>query len=156
MNAASPVLDPPVEAGIPCDLGTYRLEEQVGFFLRRANQRHAAIFLERMPEDLTPTQWAALVKVAELLSVSQNQLGRDTAMDAATIKGVIDRLLKRGFVSTGPDPADGRRTLIALAPAGRAAVEAGLVRAAEVTEATLRPLAAHERKTLLDLLRRIS
>ena len=67
-------------------LGGYRLEDQVGFYLRRAGQRHAAIFAEYMTDDLTPTQWAALVKLAEFVSLSQNLLGRETAMDAATIK----------------------------------------------------------------------
>lgn len=84
--------------------GGYRLEDQVGFFLRRAGQRHAAIFADRITDQLTPTQWAALVKLVEFDSLSQNLLGRETAMDAATIKGVVDRLLKRGFVATAPDP----------------------------------------------------
>ena len=75
-------------------LGGYRLEDQVGFYLRRAGQRHAAIFAEYMTDDLTPTQWAALVKLAEFVSLSQNLLGRETAMDAATIKGVVDRLTR--------------------------------------------------------------
>ena len=65
-------------------LGGYRLEDQVGFYLRRAAQRHAAIFADRMTDELTPTQWAALVKLAEFVSLSQNLLGRETAMDAAT------------------------------------------------------------------------
>ena len=76
--------------------------------------------------DLTPTQWAALVKVGELGSVSQNQLGRDTAMDAATIKGVVDRLIKRGLVKASADPGDHRRSLITLTPPGRDALTAGL------------------------------
>src|SRR6476661_8592834 len=90
-------------------LAGYRLEDQVGFYLRRAGQRHAAIFAGRMGDELTPTQWAALVKLAEFESLSQNLLGRETAMDGATIKGVVDRLAKRGFVATAPDPEDGRR-----------------------------------------------
>ena len=92
-------------------LGGYRLEDQVGFYLRRAGQRHAAIFAGHMADELTPTQWAALVKLAEHHSVSQNLLGRETAMDAATIKGVVDRLSKRGFVATSPDPEASRTPL---------------------------------------------
>lgn len=139
-----------------CDLGGYRLEDQVGFYLRRAGQRHATIFAERMGEDLTPTQWAALVKLAELKCVSQNLLGRETAMDAATIKGVVDRLIRRGFVSTRPDETDGRRTLIELTDSGCAAVRSCLSSAAAITEATLQPLSRNEQAVLVDLLRRMS
>ena len=92
----------------------YKLEEQVGFALRVAQQRHTTLFAEMMIEALTPTQWAALAKLAECGAQSQNQLGRLTAMDASTIKGVIDRLTARGFTLTRSDPADSRRLLVDL------------------------------------------
>ena len=41
-------------------------------------------------------------------------------MDAATIKGVIDRLTARGFTAARADPADARRLLVDLTPAGMA------------------------------------
>jgi DNA-binding MarR family transcriptional regulator len=94
------------------------LDEQVGFVLRQAQQRHTTIFGAEMIEDLTPTQWVALAKLRELGNCSQNPLGRLTAMDAATIKGVIDRLTGRGFTTIRSDPRDGRRVLVALTPAG--------------------------------------
>lgn len=137
-------------------LGGYRLEDQVGFYLRRAGQRHAAIFAAHMADELTPTQWAALVKLAEHHAVSQNLLGRETAMDAATIKGVVDRLTRRGFVSTSPDPDDGRRMLVAITDQGLAAVQRGLDAANAITAETLKPLEADERQILLDLLRKLA
>src|ERR1700761_9072371 len=96
----------------------YILDDQVGFLLRQAQQRHTAIFAGHMIEDLTPTQWAALAKLREVGDCSQNHLGRLTAMDAATIKGVIDRLTARGFTAVRPDPRDGRRIVVALTPMG--------------------------------------
>jgi MarR family transcriptional regulator, lower aerobic nicotinate degradation pathway regulator len=137
-------------------LGGYRLEDQVGFYLRRAGQRHAAIFAAHMGEELTPTQWAALVKLSELTSVSQNLLGRETAMDAATIKGVVDRLGKRGLIATAPDPGDGRRMLVSITQAGREAVARGIKAARAITAETLEPLDPGEQRQLLDLLRRIA
>jgi DNA-binding MarR family transcriptional regulator len=128
----------------------YRLEDQVGFHLRRAGQRHAAIFASLMGEELTPTQWAALVKLAELTSVSQNLLGRETAMDAATIKGVVDRLAKRGLVSTAADPGEARRTRVSITPEGLDAVARGVEAAAAITAETLRPLDAGERRSLIE------
>src|SRR5206468_1789491 len=41
----------------------YRLDDQVGFVLRQAQQRHTALFASLMIEGLTPTQWAALAKL---------------------------------------------------------------------------------------------
>src|ERR1700759_4172507 len=82
----------------------YVLDEQIGFILRQVSQRHAVIFARGIGADLTPTQWAALAKLAESGPCSQNALGRLTAMDVATIKGVIDRLTMRGLTETAADP----------------------------------------------------
>ncbi|MEM9148643.1 MAG: MarR family transcriptional regulator [Pseudomonadota bacterium] len=132
----------------------YRLDEQVGFLMRQANQRHLAIFGRRIP-DFTPTQFATLAKLAELGSVSQNDLGRQTAMDSATMKGVIDRLARRGLVSSRPDPSDMRRLLIGLTEAGRAAYADHVAAAEAISTETLAPLSPEERVQFLDLLRRM-
>lgn len=133
----------------------YVLEEQVGFLLRQVNQRHTIIFAELMPEGLTPTQFSAMVKLYERGPCSQNHLGRLTAMDAATIKGVISRLRERGFAGTTPDRNDRRRLLVALSEAGEAVIARALPRAREITERTLSPLTPAERKTLLALLKKL-
>ena len=67
---------------------TYKLEKQIGFLLRQVMQRHNNIFSERMKNKLTTTQFAALVKLYELGTCSQNQLGRHIAMDAAKERGI--------------------------------------------------------------------
>ncbi len=82
----------------------YRLDDQIGFILRQANQRYAALFANGIGNGLTPTQWAALVRLGETGPCPQNQLGRLTAMDAATIKGVVERLDKRGLIQRSADP----------------------------------------------------
>ena len=58
----------------------YRLEDQVGHLLRRANQRHAAIFFDGLGQKLTPMQFAVLIKIGDEGEVSQNLLGRLAAM----------------------------------------------------------------------------
>lgn len=134
----------------------YRLEDQVGYLLRQAAQRHARLFAARIGSDLTPTQWAAVAKLQEEgRPVSQNLLGRLTAMDAATIKGVVDRLTRRGLTETRPDPEDSRRLLVALTDEGRARVLKLEPRARRVTDETLAPLSDTERSVLLPLLRKL-
>ncbi|MGB7100996.1 MAG: MarR family transcriptional regulator [Xanthobacteraceae bacterium] len=134
----------------------YFLDEQIGFVLRLAQQRHTTIFASLMIEGLTPTQWAALAKLKEIGPSSQNLLGRLTAMDGATIKGVIDRLTRRGFTSTRPDPVDGRRLLVALTGRGEALYERAKSMAEQITEQTLAPLNASERAELLALLAKLT
>lgn len=133
----------------------YVLEEQIGFVLRQVSQRHSTIFTEQIGSGLTPTQWTALIRLQETGPCSQNQLGRITAMDVATIKGVIDRLTARGLTETSPDPDDGRRLLVSLSKAGQLVVEKALPNAIEITETTLAPLNPKERETLLALLSKL-
>src|SRR5262249_57880791 len=84
----------------------YRLDDQVGFLLRVAMQRHTAIFMSRIVKGLTQTQFAAIAKLREVGPCSQNQLGRLIYLDAATTKGVVDRLEAGGFVPAPPRPRD--------------------------------------------------
>ena len=131
----------------------YVLEEQVGHLLRRAYQRHLALFQGIMGEDgPTSMQFAALHTLWRRGPLSQNLLGRHTAMDAATIKGVIDRLTKRGLTETSPDPEDGRRLLVSLTRAGQQMAEKAAPNALAITRETLAPLDAKERETLVALL----
>ena len=134
----------------------YVLDTQAGFILRQAQQRHTTIFASLMIEGLTPTQWAALAKLKELGPSSQNLLGRLTAMDAATIKGVIDRLTKRGLTATRLDPADGRRLLVALTEAGVRLYERATSIAELITEETLQPLNEKEQAIFIALLGRLT
>ena len=131
---------------------SYVLEDQIGFILRQVWQRHATIFAKEIGINLTPTQWAALAKLTETGPCSQNQLGRLTAMDVATIKGVIDRLTARGLTETSSDPQDGRRLLVSLTRAGQAMAEKAAPNALAITRETLAPLDAKERETFVALL----
>jgi DNA-binding MarR family transcriptional regulator len=132
------------------------LEDQAGHILRRAHQRHAVIFQEGMGDvQLTPTQYAALVKIRDTGQISQNQLGRLTAMDPATIQGVVQRLAARGLVDRTPDTQDRRLMQLRLTAKGRALVQTAVARGIAITEATLAPLSESERPLFLSLLRKI-
>ena len=134
----------------------YILEDQAGYMMRVAGQRHAMIFQSLAPLNLTPTQFSVLIKLFELGECSQNELGRKTAMDGATIKGVVDRLRSRDLVEAKPDPEDKRRSLIALTDHARSLRETLHEAGHKITEDTLRPLTAAERRTFLALLAKLS
>ncbi len=133
----------------------YILDRQVGFILRQVIQRHIAIFTKGMIHELTPTQFAALAKLYEVGPCSQNRLGRLTAMDAATIKGVIGRLTRRGFTEVRPDLQDARLLMVHLTAQGRKITKSAVREAASITAETLEPLSRAEQATLLRLLKRM-
>lgn len=134
----------------------YVLEQQVGFLLRKANQRHMLIFSEDMVGGLTPTQFSTLFRlVTEPHPISQNALGRLVVMDAATTKGVITRLRERGLVVTKDDPKDKRRYLLQSTAKGQALVNKALPAAMEISRRTLAPLSESEQDVFLRLLAKL-
>ncbi|NOX73803.1 MAG: MarR family transcriptional regulator [Alphaproteobacteria bacterium] len=132
----------------------YVLDEQIGYRLRLANQRHLEIFNRIMP-DLTPTQFSVLVRLLEVGEVSQNHLGRMVATDAATTKGVISRLAKKRLVNTVPSQTDRRRLLISLTDTGAEFTRRMISKAQEITHLTSARLSAAEASKLMELLERL-
>ncbi len=140
---------------MPCPDG-FRLEDHVGFLLRKAYQRHAALFVDVAGEHaLTPTQFAALSKVVELGRVTQNRLGRQVAMDPATIQGVIKRLTVRGLIERTQDPMDRRTAVLAPTDAALELIATAVACAQRAHATVLSPLSDDEQAVFLALLRRM-
>ena len=135
--------------------GGYSLDAQVGFLMRVAMQRHTSIFTAKMIDGLTQTQFAALAKLYEVGPSSQNHLGRLIYLDAATIKGVVDRLSIRGLVTALNDPKDRRRRAVTLTDEGRRVTETAMKVAARITAQTLTPLTATEQRMIATLLKKL-
>ena len=132
-------------------INSYQLDDQVGYKLRLANQRHLEIFSRHLPE-VTPTQFSILVRLCEVGEVSQNQLGRLVAMDAATTKGVITRLIDRGLVQARQDGQDLRRLQISLTHEGHRVLRTAIKKAQAITEETTERLTSREALRLMTLL----
>ena len=133
----------------------YVLDDQIGYILRRVTQRHLMIFSETIPS-VTTTQFAVLARLEQLGPLSQNLLGRETAMDAATVKGVVGRLARQGLVETTANPTDRRRLTVTLTDVGLALFNSSRDAALHVSAHTLGPLSASERTQLLALLARLT
>lgn len=134
----------------------YVLDEQVGFLLRKAYQRHQTIFSERMIGGLTATQFSMLFRLVQVTGpISQNALGRLVAMDAATTKGVVSRLQAQGLVTTERDTEDKRRYMLRSTEKGRALIQEALPVVMGISEATLAPLTKRESETFLRLLAKL-
>ena len=134
---------------------TYDLDEQVGYILRLASQRHAGIFQNIISKDLTPTQFSVLIRLAEKGDLSQNLLGRLAALDTATTKGVVDRLRAKALIQSRPDTSDKRRAIISLTDEGQSIISSLKKDGLAITDKTLGSLKATEKLKLLKLLKKI-
>ena len=144
------------EKKLGADSNAYELDEQIGFLLRKANQRHRAIFSKLIQEPLAPTQFATLVRLYFEGPTSQNSLGRRTAMDSATMTGVISRLLQRELVARSSAPEDDRLSIIELTDLGRNLISEIIPDGIKISQETLAPLTKAEINTLIQLLKKIS
>jgi len=135
----------------------YDLGGHPAHVIRRAHQRATMRFQELMGRHgLTPTQFAALATVLRYGEVSQNELGRMTAMDPSTISIVVRKLLKLGLVVGVASETDQRLSLIRMTPKGVRATLPLLDESAEVGRRVLSPLNPAEQKVFLSLLRRVA
>jgi len=135
----------------------YVVTEQVGHLLRRAYQRHLAIFQTHAEDqNLTSVQFVTLCVLHDLGPCSQKDLVEATAVDQATIRGIVDRLQARGLIDISRDASDGRKVILSLRPEGEVLLKDMYPRGRLITEKTMEPLNPAERVALLYLLRKIS
>jgi DNA-binding MarR family transcriptional regulator len=133
----------------------YVMEDQTGFLMRVAMQRHTSIFMSLMVHGLTQTQFAALAKLVEVGTCSQNHLGRLIYLDAATIKGVVDRLVIRGLVTIQIDPKDRRRSMVEVTRRGHRVAGEAIKVAHRITQKTLAPLKSQAQRQIVQLLKKM-
>ncbi len=132
------------------------LDEQVSHLLRSAHKRASSLFSDGLGDlQLTTAQYFALARLEEVGRLSQNHLGRLTAMDPATIQGVIQRLKARGLVERSADKNDRRRKVLNLTASGHSTVERLRDLAQKANDAILAPLNPGEREVFLRLLKRL-
>lgn len=143
----------PKAAKHPPASSDYRFSEQIGHLLRRAYQRHVAIFQQAIPDSqLTAAQFVTLCAVRERGACSLNDIVKATAIDQATIRGVVERLKARGLIAVAPDPSDGRKVLVTNTAEGNDLVERTVPFAHRITEQTFGSLNPAERVAIVYLL----
>ncbi|PIJ51898.1 MarR family transcriptional regulator [Erwinia sp. OLTSP20] len=134
----------------------YDYTEQVGHLLRKVYQRHMAIFQQNVGDSqLTAVQFITLCALHDHGPSAQNDLVRFTAVDQATIRGVVERLKARGLVSLGPDPGDKRKVIVMLTAEGQTLTRQVTTNAVRISEMTYGPLNPAERIALVYLLRKM-
>lgn len=94
-----------------------------GHLIRRLQQISSSIFAQHMKAfgiELTSPQYAALAMIDDHPRIDQATLAGAIAFDRATIGGVVDRLVGKGFVERSTNPNDRRARVLILTPEGKA------------------------------------
>lgn len=134
----------------------YIFSDQIGHLLRRAYQRHAAIFQQTVPDSqLTAAQFVVLCAVRDGEPSLVSAVVQATAIDEASVRGIVERLKWRELLVVASDPGDGRKMTLSLTPEGRAMIEKTIPFAQQISEHTFGNLDSSQRAAIMDLLRKM-
>jgi DNA-binding MarR family transcriptional regulator len=96
-----------------------------------------------------------LAALQEFGPASQASLGRRSGIDRSDVVAALNELGGRGLVERTPDPADHRRNIVTITPAGAACLDQLENLVAGVQDELLAALSPEERDQLIRLLSRV-
>ena len=96
-----------------------RSREEVITDLAQASNVHSeaiVLFHSAIAQDmgLDPTAYKTLFLLRRLGPLSAGEIARETGLATASVTDLIDRLVKKAYVSRGPHPTDRRRIVVTL------------------------------------------
>jgi DNA-binding MarR family transcriptional regulator len=107
-----------------------------------------------MPGCLRPRHLIALRLLGEHGPMTQHDLGVALSLDASNVVGLLNELEERGLITRRRDPADRRRHIVELSPAGPGDAAQACDQLGQVEDDLFRTLTGDERQTLYVLLAR--
>lgn len=119
----------------------------------RALSRHAERSIE--PSGLGLSDFAVLEVLMSKGPQKVNAIGRRVDLTSGSITTAVDRLETRGLVARELDDADRRSRIVRLTPAGRAHIDEIFAQHAVALEAASSGLTETERKSLIELLKKL-
>jgi DNA-binding MarR family transcriptional regulator len=133
------------------------LRTSVAFLLKRMGFRLKERSIQAYEASgLSPYDHGVLALLDEEPVETQAMIADALGYDRSHLVGVLDDLEARELIERRRDPADRRRHLVTLTPAGKDAVERLRAVAKQVEDDFFEPLSAEERKELFALLARIA
>jgi DNA-binding MarR family transcriptional regulator len=95
------------------------LSKFTGSLVRRAQQRHVAVWLSEVSAEITSVQYAALEILQQAPGINQRQLGDELDVDRSTIADLTARMVRNGLIERSDDPDDKRSYVLFLTAAGK-------------------------------------
>ncbi len=132
--------------------------QDIGYLLNKATRQFRLGFAARLAETgLRPQQAAALMAIGRSSEgrLTPSQLAESIDMDAPTATGLLDRLVRDGWIESMPNPDDGRSRLVALTEKGAEVLPAVLRSAGDVSDSATACLTTDEAQELQRLLKRL-
>ena len=135
----------------------FDFSETVGHLLRRAYQRHVAIFQQTIKEyQLSAAQFVVLCTVRGQGSCSLSVIVKATAIDQATVRGIIERLKLRSLITVTHNPDDRRKVSVSLTDEGLTIIRQTVPLVQQISELTFNGLNPAERVAMIYLLRKMT
>ena len=103
--------------------GSIVVENAIGFWIHRvyqASRNEMYRVFREAGEDITPEQWAILIRLWEKDGVAQSELSDATFRDAPTMSRILDSMERQGLLERRPHETDRRVRLIHLTRHGKA------------------------------------
>lgn len=125
-----------------------------GHLIRRLNQISTQVFSKETQAagfDLTPVQFAAMDAISASPGIDQARVAALIAYDRATIGGVIDRLVQKGYVDRQVSKRDRRAREVRLSDEGQRVFAALLPLVTDLQDDILSALDEEERVAFLAL-----
>lgn len=126
--------------------------------VRRFNRfftRRIGVLDPYLASPLSLTDVRVLYELAHAEGLTATVLGRTLGLDGGYLSRILKRFEAAGWLSRAPNPQDGRQSLLAITPAGRAAFEPLQQRARENAAALLAPLSSGARQDVVQAMARI-
>jgi DNA-binding MarR family transcriptional regulator len=137
-------------------LQQFELHFAPGHLLRRNHQRSLDIFTRTVGSDVTRQQIGTLLALHRKPGASQRDLVDATGVDKSTLKEMLGRLVKRGWVRRARDPNDSRAWTMRLSPEGLSLLLERIDKVEAAQHEILAPLPARDRVVFLRYLRKLT
>lgn len=128
------------------------LSRFTGSLVRRAQQRHLAVWQSQVSTEITSVQYAALEVLHRTPGVNQRQLGDELDVDRSTIADLVARMVRNELIERSNDPVDKRSYVLFLTPVGKKQLSTLRPRVEEVERILTAKLSSLETQELRRLL----
>jgi DNA-binding MarR family transcriptional regulator len=150
MNAQAPVVPAPTK---PLAKPPYELVCSSAHLLKRLGMELKDVYTQAFEAaDAAPYHFGVLAVLEEGARETQSTIADSLGYDRSWLVGILDELEEKGLIERKRDPADRRRHVVTLLPAGKRKLAELRKVTKQVDDEFLAPLSAKQRATLHDML----